>query len=379
MSVTRYVYAGPHHLVGEDRNGTESVYRTDAMGSTTQLVNTSGVITDTFSFDYFGNSLSRTGSTPTPMQWRALSGTYSPQGDPRSMSLLPSDPRSGLPVSGWLQPYDPGPGLPIAGPPDGGLPVSQLPFLGPGLGGVVIVVGPGGSFSGGGGYSGGGGFGGGGGGGLGSGGFGGSSGSAGPLPCSTMPCPNPNVTPTCSDPTPDDDAPCDRNQAVDSGVHVLDVATCLAQCGLGFLADELAGKAGLGCMNSLKGAVAEDNWLKFLQAAYDCLGDVAHHLPMVGEILNILDELECAWDCLHDPSKKTGIPDPQGAPAAAWQFCGYWAKTGQVDDCYHCCEETIGYGSGPAADQCRACCDNTPGLPSGVKNPPSPARPAQVA
>jgi hypothetical protein len=55
MSVTRYVYAGQGHLVAENRGGTESYYRNDATGSTTQLYNSSGAITDTFSFDYFGN------------------------------------------------------------------------------------------------------------------------------------------------------------------------------------------------------------------------------------------------------------------------------------------------------------------------------------
>ena len=115
MPVTRYLYAGPGHLVGETRNGAESLYRHNAMGSTTQLVNSSGSITDTFRFDYFGNSISRTGTTPTPMQWLSDRGTYTPQGGGRSFPTLgwpgpiggswsPYDPESGAFLGRWLPP-----------------------------------------------------------------------------------------------------------------------------------------------------------------------------------------------------------------------------------------------------------------------------------
>lgn len=74
MAVTTYHYAGPGMLVGEDRNGTKKAYRQDAWGSTSQMIDTNANITDTFEFDYFGNQITRTGTTATPFRWRGQSG-----------------------------------------------------------------------------------------------------------------------------------------------------------------------------------------------------------------------------------------------------------------------------------------------------------------
>ena len=115
MPVTRYTYSGRGHVAWEDRNGTALFYRHDVMGSTTQLFDTAGTTTDTFRFDYFGVSLGRTGSTPTPMQWLSDSGTYTPQGGGKSLPLLgvgggfpgrdsPYDPSSGASLGRWVLP-----------------------------------------------------------------------------------------------------------------------------------------------------------------------------------------------------------------------------------------------------------------------------------
>lgn len=46
-----------------------SWYHFDALGSTTMLTDETGAVTDTFNYDAWGNSVARTGATPTPFQW----------------------------------------------------------------------------------------------------------------------------------------------------------------------------------------------------------------------------------------------------------------------------------------------------------------------
>ena len=57
-------------LISENRGGTTFTHHYDAMiGSTTMLTNDGGTVTDTFAYDAWGNSIARTGTTPTPYQW----------------------------------------------------------------------------------------------------------------------------------------------------------------------------------------------------------------------------------------------------------------------------------------------------------------------
>ncbi|GEM_PF-6205830 len=80
MAVTTYRYNVPGNLAMENRGGTKSAYRFDARGSTTQLINTSATVTDTFQFDSFGNQVSRTGTTATPFTFMAGISMYMPSG-----------------------------------------------------------------------------------------------------------------------------------------------------------------------------------------------------------------------------------------------------------------------------------------------------------
>jgi len=50
-------------------NPTEYCHHYDALGSTTMLTDATGAVTDTFQYDAWGNSFTRTGTTATPYQW----------------------------------------------------------------------------------------------------------------------------------------------------------------------------------------------------------------------------------------------------------------------------------------------------------------------
>ena len=56
-------------LLSENRGGTEFYHHFDALGSTTMLTNDVGTVTDTFAYDAWGSSVTRTGTTATPYQW----------------------------------------------------------------------------------------------------------------------------------------------------------------------------------------------------------------------------------------------------------------------------------------------------------------------
>ena len=50
--------------ISQNRAGVVSYYGFDAGGSTRELLNSSGAVTDTYSYDAFGNTVAQTGSTP---------------------------------------------------------------------------------------------------------------------------------------------------------------------------------------------------------------------------------------------------------------------------------------------------------------------------
>lgn len=117
MAVTRYTYAGPGHLVSEDRGGTKRFYRYDARGSTSQLIDSASSITDTFGFSYFGTRTAHTGSTATPRQWRSMFRSYTTQGGDGGFPFVNfSGGQQWNPppwVSGRIEQWDPGQGIDI--------------------------------------------------------------------------------------------------------------------------------------------------------------------------------------------------------------------------------------------------------------------------
>ncbi len=59
--LANYIYG--NSLISQYRGGTLSCYHPDGLGSTRALTNSTGVITDTYTYDAFGNIISRTGSS----------------------------------------------------------------------------------------------------------------------------------------------------------------------------------------------------------------------------------------------------------------------------------------------------------------------------
>jgi RHS repeat-associated protein len=64
------------NLISQRRSGTPSFYLFDALGSTTQLTNSTGGVTDTDLFDSFGNVLLSTGSSTYPFRFAGQVGYY---------------------------------------------------------------------------------------------------------------------------------------------------------------------------------------------------------------------------------------------------------------------------------------------------------------
>lgn len=60
-------------------SGISSYYQQDALGSTMQLSDDSENVTDTYSYDAWGELLSRTGSTENPFEWIGAWGYYKDQ------------------------------------------------------------------------------------------------------------------------------------------------------------------------------------------------------------------------------------------------------------------------------------------------------------
>jgi RHS repeat-associated protein len=65
-------------LISETRGGSTYTHHYDALGSTTRLTDGSGNVTDTFQYDAWGNSVARTGTTPT---WYGWNGRYGASSD----------------------------------------------------------------------------------------------------------------------------------------------------------------------------------------------------------------------------------------------------------------------------------------------------------
>ena len=56
-------------LISEERSGTTYTHHDDGLGNTQFLTDDTGNVTDTFTYDDWGNEASRTGTTPTPYRW----------------------------------------------------------------------------------------------------------------------------------------------------------------------------------------------------------------------------------------------------------------------------------------------------------------------
>jgi YD repeat-containing protein len=55
------------NLISQRRSGITSFYLFDGLGSTTQLVNSTGSVTDSYVYDSFGNAVLTTGTTKNPL------------------------------------------------------------------------------------------------------------------------------------------------------------------------------------------------------------------------------------------------------------------------------------------------------------------------
>lgn len=89
-------------IVGETRDGVYKSYVLDSNGSVIAIVDEAGVVTDTFEYWPYGELRSRTGTTPTPFQYKGGLGYYTdPTGhvyvrarnlQPRTASWISVDP-----------------------------------------------------------------------------------------------------------------------------------------------------------------------------------------------------------------------------------------------------------------------------------------------
>ena len=74
MGIVRYTVANGQ-ILAESRDGVAKRYVGDPLGSTAALVDTTGAITDTFTYWPYGEERTRTGSTPTPFRFGGRSDT----------------------------------------------------------------------------------------------------------------------------------------------------------------------------------------------------------------------------------------------------------------------------------------------------------------
>ncbi|MDX2211719.1 MAG: RHS repeat-associated core domain-containing protein [Oculatellaceae cyanobacterium bins.114] len=65
--IVSYIYG--HDLISQERNNVTSFYLVDGLGSTNALTDASGNITDTYTYDAYGRSVSGTGSTNNSYQF----------------------------------------------------------------------------------------------------------------------------------------------------------------------------------------------------------------------------------------------------------------------------------------------------------------------
>ena len=63
-------------LVSQRSGTTTSYFHFDALGSTRQLTNAAGVVSDTITYNAWGEEVARTGSTATPFRWIGELGYY---------------------------------------------------------------------------------------------------------------------------------------------------------------------------------------------------------------------------------------------------------------------------------------------------------------
>jgi RHS repeat-associated protein len=73
--------ASGNELLAQTRSGTTSYYLDDGQGNVRLLTNSSGAVTDSYTYDAFGNTQSSTGSTGnayryTSQQFDSLTGLY---------------------------------------------------------------------------------------------------------------------------------------------------------------------------------------------------------------------------------------------------------------------------------------------------------------
>ena len=74
MSVTYTTFNG--QIVYENREGVESYYAPDTLGSTSMLVSQGGIVSDTFTYWPYGEILSHDGSSVTPFLFIGTLGYY---------------------------------------------------------------------------------------------------------------------------------------------------------------------------------------------------------------------------------------------------------------------------------------------------------------
>jgi len=78
-TLNRYVLEGNSYydpLISASIGGANRFYLYDGLGSTRQLLDSSQAVTDTYSYEAFGNSMGSTGSTPNPYKYVGSLGYY---------------------------------------------------------------------------------------------------------------------------------------------------------------------------------------------------------------------------------------------------------------------------------------------------------------
>src|SRR6476646_8371020 len=75
MATVRYTTVNGE-VIAEKRNGVRSLYVPDTLGSTVALLDNTQAKTDTFEYWPYGEVRTRTGTTPTPLQFVGTAGYY---------------------------------------------------------------------------------------------------------------------------------------------------------------------------------------------------------------------------------------------------------------------------------------------------------------